>query len=109
MPPRVAYSHGQLLGVLAGDRAATRGGHLAPVVDVILLEQSGGPVVRLAPCADDVLDHLWSVPIEEHEVPELRPLRPPRQCQTESQDAIREEAVVAQLDLVRAEHAQPPL
>src|SRR5215471_3058802 len=38
MPPRVAHSHGQLLGVLAGDGAATRGGHLAPVVDVILLE-----------------------------------------------------------------------
>src|SRR5215472_19103690 len=108
MPPRVAHAHGQLLSVLAGDGAATRGAHLAPVVDVILLEQSGSPVVCLAPRADDVLDHLWSVALEEHEVPELRALRSPRQRQPESQDAIREEAVVAQLDLMRAKRAQPP-
>src|SRR5438094_604441 len=101
MGPRVAHPHGQLLGVLAGNRTATRDRHLAPVVDVVLLEQSGSPVVRLTPRADDVLEHLWSVLFEEHEVPELGPLRATWQCQAESQDPIREEAVVAQLDLVR--------
>src|SRR5262245_16253834 len=109
MQPCVAHSHGQFLSVLAGDGAATRGGHLAPVVDVILLEQSGSPVVRLTPRADDTLDHLWSVLLEAHEVPELSPLRSPRQRQPESPDPVWKEAVVAQLDLVRAERAQPSL
>src|SRR5262249_47492123 len=45
MQPCVAHSHGQFLSVLAGDGAATRGGHLAPVVDVILLQQSRSPPV----------------------------------------------------------------
>src|SRR6185369_103557 len=42
-------------------------------------------------------------------MPELGLERPARKCQPEAQHSIREEAVVAELDLTRAELAEPPL
>src|SRR5438093_3948112 len=76
---------------------------------VVLLEQPGGTVVRLTAGPDDVFDHLGGVLLEQHEVPELGLERTTWKRQPKSQDPIREEAVVAQLDPVRTECAQPPL
>src|SRR5262249_23555938 len=105
----VANPHRQLLGVLTGDTAAARGRHLTPVVDIVLLEQPSSTVIRLAAGPDDVLDRLWSVLLNEHEVPKFRLQRTSRECQPEPQDPVREEAVVAQLDPARAERSQAPL
>src|SRR5258707_14839156 len=44
MRPRAAQAHRQVLRVPAAEAARTRGGHLAPVVDVVLLEHAGGAV-----------------------------------------------------------------
>src|SRR6266849_3756694 len=54
--PRVPYAHRQILGVPAPQAARARGGHLTPVVDVVLLEHARGAVVGLAPDTDHPLD-----------------------------------------------------
>src|SRR5947207_8558396 len=58
MARRVPQPHRQFLGVPAAEAALARGGHLTPVVDIILLEHAGGAVVRLAADPDRALDFL---------------------------------------------------
>src|SRR6266542_2932415 len=55
MRPRVPQAHRQFLGLPAPDAARTSGGHLAPVVDVVLLEHAGGAVIGLAADTDRAL------------------------------------------------------
>src|SRR5215468_11234051 len=102
-------SHGQLLRHPAAETALARRRHLAPVVDIVLLEESGDAVVGLTADADHLLDRLRSILFEQHEMPELRLQRPARQGQPEPEHSVREDAVVAQLDTVRAEGTQPAL
>src|SRR5438132_9378659 len=54
--PRVPHAHRQILGVPAPEAARARGGHLTPVIDVVLLEHARRTVVRLAADTDRALD-----------------------------------------------------
>src|SRR5205823_9716728 len=95
--------------VTPAETALARRRHLAPVVDVVLLEQPRGAVVGLAADPDHALDRVWRVLLEEHEMPELRLKRTARQREPEAEHPVREDAVVAELHVARAERAEPPL
>src|ERR1700693_5520716 len=73
MARRVPQPHRQFLGVPAAEAALARGGHLTPVVDIILLEHAGGAVVRLAADPDRALAFLGGVAVPQPETPEPRP------------------------------------
>ncbi len=109
MRPGVPQAHRQILRVPAPEAARARGGHLAPVVDVVLLEHAGGAVVGLAADTDRALDLLGHIPVQQHEMPELGLERAARQGQPEPEDPVREDRMVAELHPARAECAEPPL
>src|SRR5205085_11562080 len=56
MHRRMPEAHRQFLGMPASDAARARGGHLAPIVDIVLFEHAGGAVIGLAPDTDRALD-----------------------------------------------------
>src|SRR5215470_10059680 len=64
MRSRMPEAHRQVLRVPAREAARARQGHLAPVVDVVLLEHSRGAVVGLAADADRALDFLGRIPLQ---------------------------------------------
>src|SRR6185369_17875474 len=101
----VTKPHRHILGVATAEAAIAGGRHLAPVVDVVLLEKSRGPVICLTAYPDRVLDRLRGVLLEQHEMPELGLQRTPRKRKPEPEHSVRENAVVAQLDMACAERA----
>src|SRR5262245_51555174 len=102
-------SHGQFLRHPAAETALARRRHLAPVVHIVLLEESRDAVVRLTADTDHLLDRLRGILLEQDEMPELRLERPARQGQPEPEHSIWKDAVIPQLDMARAEGTQPAL
>src|ERR1700687_144362 len=109
MRARVAKSHRQVLGYPAAEATLARRRYLPPVVDVVLLEQPRRAIVCLAPDPDRAIERFGGALLEQHEMPELGLQWTARESQPEPQHAVWEEAVVAELDVARAERAQPAL
>src|ERR1700694_4235325 len=109
MRARVAKPHRQILGNPAAEAALAGRRHLPPLFAVVLLEQPRRAIVCLAPDPDRALERFGGALLEQHEMPELGLQGTTRESQPEPENSVWEDAVVAQLDMARAEGAQPAL
>ena len=109
MRARMAQAHRQLLRMSAPEPAGARFRHLPPVIDIVLFEKAGRPVIGLAPDADRTLQLMGGIPVNEYEVPEFGLERASRQSEPQPQNPIREDRVVAELHPVRSQCPEPPL
>src|ERR1044071_1886280 len=83
--------------------------HLPPVIDVVLLEHTGGAVVGLAAEAKRALQCVRGVPLQQHKMPELGLQRPSWQREPQPENAVRENRMISQLYPAGAECAEPSL
>src|ERR1700730_14137004 len=109
MRPRVTRAHRQILGVPAPEAARARGGYLTPAIDGVLLEHARRTIMGLAPDTDHALQVLGHIPVEQHEVPKLGLERAAGQGEAKPEDPVREDRMVTELHLARAECAEPAL
>ena len=106
MQPRVPDTHRQIVGVPAPETARTRGSHLTPVVEVVLLEHAHRTCWHGCRCGSraQILGH---IPADQYEVPELGPDRATRPDQREPKGPSLARSSGCQAPPARIKRAEP--